>query len=105
MRSCVSLVEPEIWLLLLTPLLLIIARYTLVKYKLDGSIDRYIARLITKDFSQIYDDDYFETFSHVACLNFIRILFYLIVNLNWPLFQLDDKNAFLYGNLVTCRRR
>jgi len=38
-------------------------------------------------------------FSSVAQLNSIRILFSVIVNTEWPLFQLDDKNAFLYWDL------
>ena len=32
-------------------------------------------------------------------MNSIRILFSIIVNLSLQLFQLDVKNAFLYGNL------
>ena len=39
------------------------------------------------------------TFSPVARLNSIRILFSIAVNLSWPLFQLDIKNPFLYGDL------
>jgi len=31
-------------------------------------------------------------------MNSIRILFSISVNLSWPLFQLDVKNAFLYGD-------
>ena len=43
--------------------------------------------------------DYFETFSPVARMNSIRILFSVAVNLSWPLFQLDVKNDSLYGDL------
>jgi len=43
--------------------------------------------------------DYSETFSPVARLNSIQILFSVAVNIEWPLFQLDVKNAFLYGDL------
>ncbi|KAL0337517.1 UNVERIFIED_CONTAM: Retrovirus-related Pol polyprotein from transposon RE1 [Sesamum calycinum] len=43
--------------------------------------------------------DYFETFSPVARLNSIRVLFSLAINLNWPMYQMDIKNAFLYGEL------
>ena len=43
--------------------------------------------------------DYFEIFSPVARLNSIRILFSIVINLLWPLFQLDIKNAFSYGDL------
>jgi len=32
-------------------------------------------------------------------MNSIRILFSIVVNLSWPLLQLDVKNAFIYGDL------
>ena len=32
-------------------------------------------------------------------MNSIRILFSIVVNLSWSLFQIDVKNAFLYGDL------
>ena len=38
-------------------------------------------------------------FSHVAKLNFIHIIISLAANLDWPLHQLDVKNAFLHGDL------
>ena len=42
---------------------------------------------------------FFETFSLVALLNSIRVIISLTVFFDWPLFQLDVKNAFLYGDL------
>ena len=54
---------------------------------------------MAKNYTQTYDIDYFETFSPFARMNSIRILFSIAVNLSWPLFQLDVKNAFLYGDL------
>jgi len=57
------------------------------------------ARLVTKSYTHTYGVDYFETFSPVARLNSIRILFFIIVTLSWPLFQLNVNNAFLYGDL------
>ena len=54
---------------------------------------------MAKGCTQTYSIDYFEMFSPVALMNSIRILFSITVNLSWPLFQLDVKNAFLYGNL------
>ncbi|KAK4383286.1 Retrovirus-related Pol polyprotein from transposon TNT 1-94 [Sesamum angolense] len=65
----------------------------------DGTLEQYKARLVAKGFTQTYGVDYFETFSPVARLNFIRVLFSLAVNLNWPMYQMDIKNAFLYGDL------
>jgi len=61
-------------------------------------VDKYKARLVAKRYTQTYGVDYFETFSPVAQLNSIRILF-CCVNMEWPLFQLDVKNAFLYEDL------
>ncbi|KAK4404691.1 Vacuolar protein sorting-associated protein 52 A [Sesamum angolense] len=65
----------------------------------DGTLERYKARLVAKGFTQTYGVDYFETFSPVARLNSIRVLFSLAVNLSWPMYQMDIKNAFLYGDL------
>ena len=72
--------------------------YTL-KYKSNGSLDRYKARLVARGYTQTYGIDYQETFSPVARINTIRILISLAINLDWPLYQYDIKNAFLHGEL------
>ena len=70
-----------------------------VKYKADGSFDRYKARLVAKWYTQTYGIDYQETFAPVAKLNTSQLLFSIAVNLDWELQQFDVKNAFLSGEL------
>jgi hypothetical protein len=44
--------------------------------------------------------DYEEIFSPIACITFARSLLAIIAVYQWPLFQMDVKNAFLNDDLT-----
>ncbi|GKB75145.1 ribonuclease H-like domain-containing protein [Tanacetum coccineum] len=70
------------------------------KYNTDGSLNRYKARLVANGRCQQQGIDCDETFSPVVKPATIRTILSLAVSRQWPIHQLDVKNAFLYGYLI-----
>lgn len=65
----------------------------------EGNIERYKARLVAKGFSQVENFDYKETYSPVASMSTIRLLFAVASKRRMGILQFDIKTAFLYGDL------
>jgi hypothetical protein len=68
-----------------------------IKHVVDGSIEKYKARFVTRGFSQKEGIDYEETFAPVARYTSIRTIIALAANMKWKLHQMDVKTAFLNG--------
>ncbi|KAI3725994.1 hypothetical protein L1987_65791 [Smallanthus sonchifolius] len=67
------------------------------KFKSDGSLERYKARLVVNGKSQTVGIDCEDTFSPVVKPATIRTVLSIAVSRSWPIHQLDVKNAFLHG--------
>ncbi|KAM1175182.1 hypothetical protein ACFX19_028211 [Malus domestica] len=66
-----------------------------IKFNSDGSIERHMARLVARGFTQTFDMDYKETFAPVAKMNTVRVLLSVAVNKGWPMYQMDVKKRLL----------
>jgi Reverse transcriptase (RNA-dependent DNA polymerase) len=71
-----------------------------VKQNPEGRVERYKARLVAKEYSQIYGIDYDKIFTPVTKMSIVMTLISLAANEGWKLHQLDVKNVFLHGDLL-----
>ncbi|KAH9698363.1 hypothetical protein KPL71_023988 [Citrus sinensis] len=69
------------------------------KRGVDGRVETFKTRLVAEGFTQKEGIDYEETFSTVAMLKSIRILLSIAAVLDYEIWQMDVKTAFLNGHL------
>ena len=62
-------------------------------------METYKARLVAKGYHQRYGIDYDETFFPVAMLKSIRIMFTLVINFDYEIWQIDVRMTFLNGEI------
>nr|GEX48276.1 ribonuclease H-like domain-containing protein [Tanacetum cinerariifolium] len=98
-----ALVDNNTWVLVSRPPNVNTVRFMWLykhKYNADGSLNRYKARLVANGRSQQQGIDCDETFSPVVKPATIRTVHSLAVSRQWPIHQLNVKNAFLHGHLT-----
>ncbi|GKA00528.1 zinc finger, CCHC-type containing protein [Tanacetum coccineum] len=69
------------------------------KIKVDGTVERFKARLVIQGFKQKSVIDYFDTYAPVARISTIRLLIALALIHSLIIHQMDIKTAFLNGVL------
>ena len=69
------------------------------KLRPDGTIEKYKAWLVAKDYTQKEGEDFFNTYSPVARLTTIRALLSLVASYGLIVHRMDVKAAFLNGEL------
>ena len=69
------------------------------KHKVNGSIDKYKARLVIKGYKQTEGLDYFDTDSPVTRINSIRMVLAIFALRSLKVYQMDLKITFLNGDL------
>jgi hypothetical protein len=67
-----------------------------IKCKVDGSIERYEARLVAKGFHQQPRIDFAETYNPVVKPITMRTVLAIAVSASWNIHQIDVSNAFLH---------
>jgi hypothetical protein len=70
-----------------------------IKHGVDGEVERYKAKLVTRGFTQTFGVDYNKTFAHVAKFVSIRYILAQETIEDMEIHQMDVKTAFINGDL------
>jgi hypothetical protein len=70
-----------------------------LKYNADGTLSKHKARWVARGYNQKPGVDYDETFSPVVKQGMIQTVLSIVASHQWPIHQLDVKNAFVHGHL------
>lgn len=68
-------------------------------FKIKGE-NEFKARLVAGGFQQDIDNDLYDIYAPVAKLTTFRILLVIASKLGQPIYQMDVRSAFLYGEIT-----
>ena len=69
------------------------------KRGIDGKVKTFKTWLVVKGYTQKEGFNYEETFSPIAMIKYIRILLSIAAHMDYEIWQMDVKTAFLNGSL------
>jgi hypothetical protein len=70
-----------------------------IKRNAEGKIQKYKARLVARSFTQVFSQDYYDTFSPVARLASFHAILALATRFDWEIDMFDFIGAYLNGKL------
>jgi hypothetical protein len=70
-----------------------------VKSDLSGFVERFKARLVARGFSQVYGEDFFETFAPTVRIDTLRAFCAIVAAEDFECWTFDIKNAFTESRL------
>jgi hypothetical protein len=70
-----------------------------IKVNADGSLERFKARLVARGFSQVYGEDYTDTFAPTVRMDTLRIFLAVVASEDLECSHFDIKNAFTESHL------
>lgn len=70
-----------------------------VKYKANGTIERFKTRLVALGNTQVEGIDFTEIFALVVKMTIVQAMLGVVETQKWDVHQMDVHNAFLHGDL------
>ena len=93
-----SIMKNDVWEIVLRPegKSMVTSRWLYkLKHVADGSVEKYKARFVAREFSQVEGVDYDETFASVTRYTSIGALISIAAEMGWKINQMDVKTTFL----------
>jgi hypothetical protein len=69
------------------------------KLNVEGKVEKYKARLVSKGYSQVEGIDLGDIFSHISKLTSIRFMLFVTAAFDFEVENMDVKKTFLLGDM------